>query len=144
MGLYNITCVCDTGYAGGRCETKTCDLDCKHGGTPFADCTRCDGCKGAWGGQLCDTWQGSVPQSELMAKLEQISNASQKMLDAQKKFNPVCKQGHECVGWGVDGATGRPTPFPIVYLSYDPSRADKRFNGMNEPVEVVANRELFS
>ena len=77
-----------------------------------------------------------------MQKLDQIANASQKMLDRQRQFNPICRQGHECVGWGVDGATGRPTAFPIVYLSYDPSRTDKQFNGMAEPVEVVANREL--
>lgn len=35
--------------------------------------------------------------------------------------------------------SGRPTPFPIVHLSYDPSRSDKKFNGLTEPVEVVAN-----
>ena len=139
MSLYNITCECDRGYIGGHCETKTCDLDCKHGGTPYADCSRCDGCKGDWGGKLCDKWQGKLPQKVLMDKLSRIANESQKMLDNQRKFNPICKQGHECVGWGVDGFTGRPTAFPIVYLSYDPTRSDKRFNGMNEPVEVVAN-----
>ena len=115
--LHNITCDCDYGYAGGHCETKTCTLQCQHGGTPYADCSKCDGCKGAWGGKLCDVWNGDVPQKELMAKLDQIANASQKMLDSQRQFNPICRQGHECVGWGVDGATGRPTSFPIVYLS---------------------------
>ena len=139
QSLQNITCDCDKGFVGSRCQVKTCTLECKHGGTPYNDCTRCDGCKGAWGGKLCDKWNGGVPAGQLMAKLEQIANASQKMLDAQKQFNPICKQGHECVGWGVDGFTGRPTAFPIVHLSYDPSRVDKRFNGMNEPVEVVAN-----
>jgi hypothetical protein len=74
-----------------------------------------------------------------MAKLLQISNASQKMLDGQRQFNPICRQGHECVGWGVDGATGRATAFPIVYLSYDPNRTDKIFEGMSEPLEVIAN-----
>ena len=75
-----------------------------------------------------------------MAKLYQIANASQKMLNDQARFDPICKQGRECVGWGVDGYTGKPTRFPIVRLTYDPSRTDKRFNGLSEPLEVVANR----
>eukprot|EP00946_MAST-07B_sp_MAST-7B-sp1_P003984 g3984.t1 len=89
--------------------------------------------------KVLGAWNGDVPHSTLMAKLEQITNASQKMLDSQAKFDPICKQGRECVGWGVDGFTGRPTRFPIVHLSYDPSRTDKRFNGYSEPLEVVAN-----
>ena len=84
-------------------------------------------------------WDKSVPVETLMSKLYEISNASQKMLNAQKEFNPICTQGHECVGWGIDGVSGQPTPFPVVHLSYDPSRSDKKFNGLTEPVEVVSN-----
>lgn len=134
-----MTCVCDGGWAGSRCETKTCALKCKHGGSPNRQCNKCTGCLGAWGGKLCGTYDASVPQSTLMRKLDQIASASQSALDSQKHFNPVCKQGHECVGWGVNGVTGRPTSFPVVHLSYDPTRTDKKFNGMSEPVEVNAN-----
>ena len=136
--LHNITCECDDGYIGGRCETKTCDLKCQHGGTPYDDCTKCDGCKGAWGSSVTSGSEG-IGQQTLMAKLDQISNASKKMLEGQARFNPICKTGHECVGWGIDGATGAPTRFPIVRLTYDPARTDKKFNGLSEPVEVVAN-----
>jgi hypothetical protein len=110
-----------------------------HGGAPNVNCTSCDGCLGAWGGKLCDKWDDSVPHATLMSKLDAISNASQKMLDAQAQFNPVCKQGHECVGWGVNGVTGGATAFPIVHLTYDPSRTDKKFNNMSEPLEVESN-----
>jgi hypothetical protein len=74
-----------------------------------------------------------------MAQLENIVDASQKMLNDQATLKPICSQGHECVGWGVNGVTGKPTPFPVVTLSYDPTRTDKRFNGLNEPLEVIAN-----
>jgi hypothetical protein len=115
--LHDIECVCDEYYSGARCEVAQCQLDCKHGSTPNEGCTACEGCKGAWSGQLCDTWDTSVPIAALMAKLAFIKNASQRMLNDQASFKPVCKQGHECVGWGVDGVTGKPTAFPIVYLS---------------------------
>ncbi len=115
--LYNNTCICDKYYSGAHCEIAQCQLDCKHGSAPNKGCTACEGCKGAWSGKLCDTWDKSVPIATLMAKLAHIKNASQNMLNAQAPFKPVCKQGHECVGWGVDGVTGKPTAFPIVYLS---------------------------
>ena len=137
--LHNISCACDKYFSGSHCEIAQCQLDCKHGGVPNKGCTTCEGCKGAWSGKLCDKWDTSVPLATLMAQLNQITNASQQMLNDQTKFNPICKQGHECVGWGVNGVTGKPTPFPIVYLSYDPTRSDKKFNGMTEPVEVIAN-----
>lgn len=137
--LQNITCECDKYYSGSHCEVAECQLDCKHGGTPNKDCTQCEGCKGAWSGKLCNVWNEKVPVHQLMSKLYEISNASQKMLKAQQKFNPICKQGHECVGWGIDGVSGSPTPFPVVHLSYDPTRSDKKFNRMSEPIEVVAN-----
>ena len=137
--LHNISCVCDDGFIGDHCETATCALKCKHGGSPNADCTACTGCLGAWSGKLCGTWDTTVPASKLMSKLHAFANASQKMLDDQAQFNPVCRQGHECVGWGVDGATGKPTTFPIVHLSYDPTRTDKKFNKLSEPVEVESN-----
>jgi hypothetical protein len=50
----------------------------------------------------------------------------------------MCKQGHECVGWGVDGATGMPTRFPVIALTYDAARTDKIFHGKLEPLEVEA------
>ena len=106
--LHNISCACDDGFIGAHCETATCALKCEHGGTPNAACNKCDGCLGAWGGKLCDTWDGSVPIATLMSKLYAITNATQKMLDAQAQFNPVCKQDYECVGWGVDAVTGAP------------------------------------
>ena len=137
--LHNISCACDKYFSGPHCETAECQLDCKHGGMPNKGCTTCTGCKGAWSGKLCDKWDTSVPQATLMAQLDKITQASQQMLNDQAKFNPICKQGHECVGWGVNGVTGKPTPFPIVYLSYDPKRSDKKFNGMSEPLEVIAN-----
>ena len=139
QALHNISCVCDKYFSGPHCETAQCQLDCKHGGMPNKGCTTCTGCKGAWSGKLCDKWDTSVPQATLMAQLDKITQASQQMLNDQAKFNPICKQGHECVGWGVNGVTGKPTPFPIVYLSYDPKRSDKKFNGMSEPLEVIAN-----
>jgi hypothetical protein len=74
-----------------------------------------------------------------MAKLSAIANKSQAMLNAQAMLKPICRQEHECVGWGVDGVTGAPAPFPIVHLSYDPSRWDKTYNGMSEPIEVESN-----
>ena len=60
------------------------------------------------------------------------------MLEDQQQFHPICAEGHECVGWGID-MFGKPTAFPVVHLSYDPSRSDKKFNGLSEPLEVVAN-----
>ena len=137
--LHDVKCVCDKYFSGPHCEVAQCQLDCKHGGAPNKGCTACEGCKGAWSGKLCQVWDQSVPHSQLMTQLGEIVKASQKMLDEQAKLNPICKQGRECVGWGVDGITGKPTPFPVVWLSYDPSRADKKFNGMSEPLEVIAN-----
>ena len=137
--LHNMTCKCDDGFVGRRCETAICALKCEHGGGPNANCTECIGCLGAWGGKLCDAWDDGVPFTTLMNKLYAVTNASQSMLDAQAQFNPVCRQEHECVGWGVDGTTGKPSFFPIVHLSYNVSRADKKFNNLSEPIEVVSN-----
>ena len=80
-----------------------------------------------------------MPHDRLMAELLEITNASKKMLQDQQPFHPICAEGHECVGWGVDGTTGKPTPFPIVHLSYDPSRTDKKYHGLSEPLEVQSN-----
>ena len=44
----------------------------------------------------------------------------------------MCRLGYR---WS-DGGTHA---FPIVRLTYDPARTDKKFNGLSEPVEVVAN-----
>ena len=112
--LQNMSCSCDKYYTGPHCETAECQLDCKHGSVPNSECTQCVGCMGAWTGKLCDVWDKKVPVQRLMSKLYEISNASQKMLDGQKKFNPICKQGHECVGWGIGGVSGKPTQFPVV------------------------------
>ena len=86
--LHNITCECDDGYIGGRCETKTCDLKCQHGGTPYDDCTKCDGCKGAWGGKLCDQWNEGI---EYMAKLIE---------EGKLKVKETIVQGFENMGGG--------------------------------------------
>ena len=138
QSLHNVTCTCDTYYSGDHCQIKECSLDCKHGGFPNLACDKCQGCKGAWTGTLCDQWDSTVPQSRLMSQLFQISNASKKMLEDQQQFHPICAEGHECVGWGID-MFGKPTAFPVVHLTYDPSRTDKKFNGLSEPLEVVAN-----
>ena len=137
--LYNTTCACDKYYSGDHCQIKECSLDCKHGGLPNKACDTCVGCKGAWTGTLCDKWDSTVPHDRLMAELLEITNASKKMLQDQQPFHPICAEGHECVGWGVDGTTGKPTPFPIVHLSYDPSRTDKKYHGLSEPLEVQSN-----
>ncbi len=137
--LHSISCSCDAGFVGDHCQTATCALKCQHGSTPNGECTSCVGCLGAWSGTLCDKWNESVPVGRLMQQLYAITNATQSMLNAQAQFHPVCKQGYECVGWGVNGVTGAPTTFPVVELTYDPTRTDKTFNGMSEPLEAVSN-----
>ena len=77
-----------------------------------------------------------------MGKLSMIANASQSMLYDQARDRPICKQGHECVGWGVNGVTGAPTLFPIVHLTYDPNRPDKQFHHLVEPREVRATHVI--
>jgi hypothetical protein len=54
MTLTSITCVCDFGYSGSRCEQKHCTLDCSHGGEVNGACSQCDGCAGAWRGARDD------------------------------------------------------------------------------------------
>ena len=46
-----MTCDCDPGFKGQRCETSKCEINCSlHGGVPNSACTQCVGCKGAWTG----------------------------------------------------------------------------------------------
>lgn len=48
MTMSNMTCRCDPGWIGIRCESATCELDCGHGGIPNPACTECTNCSGAW------------------------------------------------------------------------------------------------
>ena len=46
-----MTCDCDPGFKGQRCEASKCEINCSlHGGVANLACTQCVGCKGAWTG----------------------------------------------------------------------------------------------
>ena len=134
MSIEDVSCACDSGFEGPHCETAACN--CQHGGTAAdASCTKCN-CLGAWTGQFCDVWDDDAPVPELITKLEVAANESQAMLDSWPATS-MCAQNSECVGWGIDGATGTPTLFPIVHLTLDPNASGHTFaGGRVSPIEV--------
>lgn len=109
-------------------------MNCQHGGTANANGTSCVNCLGAWSGQYCEKWDESIPVSAVLAKLDVIANNSLSMLKAQEQYNPLCRQGQECVGWGADAASGSPSNFPIAHLTYTDST--RVYHGFREPVQA--------
>ena len=140
MKAKSISCTCDAGWAGPHCETAVCALVCVHGGTPDAGCTTCEGCRGAWGGKLCDAWNASFPASSVQLQLSALKNASQAALQASLKYNPICRQGQECVGWGVDLGSGKAVNYPQLTLNFTGSTPS--WNGLKYPLgtSVVPNQ----
>jgi hypothetical protein len=111
----DISCTCDPGWFGPRCA---CNITCGHGGEPNAACTTCEGCLGAWSGLHCETWDASVPKSTLAARLALLKNNSAEKLKADLAYNPICKSGQECVGWGIDATSGQTVHFPLLALDF--------------------------
>ena len=132
MKAKTISCSCDAGWAGPRCQTAVCALVCEHGGEPNAACTTCQGCRGAWGGKLCDAWNASFPASSVQLQLSALKNASQAALQESLKYSPICRQGQECVGWGVDLGSGKATNYPQLTLNF--SSSTPSWNGLKYPV----------
>jgi len=116
--VHSISCKCDDGYEGERCEASKCSLNCKHGGYPNAKCTACEGCLGAWTGTTCEVWDDKVPLGELQAKFNTLVNASQRAYEATLPYNPLCRQFQECVGWGANVRDGSMASFAVLDMSY--------------------------
>jgi len=131
MKARSISCACDAGWAGPHCETAVCALVCVHGGAPDKGCTTCEGCRGAWGGKLCDTWNASFPASSVQLQLSALKNASQAALQESLKYTPICKQGQECVGWGVDLGAGATVNYPLLTLNF--SGSTPSWSGLKYP-----------
>ena len=138
MKATSITCSCDTGFEGPHCETATCSLKCQHGGRPDAACKVCTSCLGAWVGPNCSTWNASVPAARLVARIESLKNLSQAKLLSDGRYNPICKPGQECVGWGADVSTGKVAQYPMLSLNFsDPNGAAWRGRKYPKNVEVT-------
>jgi hypothetical protein len=117
--ISNISCTCDLGWVGPRCAAKVCNITCTHGGVPDKACTRCEGCLGAWSGLHCETWNASsVPAGALAARIAALQNKSRAKLEADLQYNPICKPGQECTGWGVDATSGKVADFPMLSLDF--------------------------
>ena len=126
-----MSCACDAGFSGAHCETAACGLKCTHGGVPDATCTTCQGCRGAWGGNLCDTW-AAADKGKAQQQLTTLQNVSQNALLKSLAYNPICKQGQECVGWGVDLGAGDKAKFPLLTLDF--SGTTPTWHGFKYPV----------
>jgi hypothetical protein len=118
MDPHNTTCHCDSGWLGPHCSTATCGLKCKHGGTPNVGCTACEGCQGAWYGVACDVWNSSYPTQQLAARLANLTALAKRKIQSDLKYNPICRTGQECVGWGVDVSVGAVAQAPMLWLDY--------------------------
>ena len=137
--LHNVSCDCDTGFSGPRCSisNSSCSLVCRHGGTPNEDCTSCENCLGAWGGRLCDQYDHSVPVDKLLAAMQANYVAGQQSLNATLPQHPLCIDGQECVGWGVDIFDGRVAEATVLELSVDPADESKKWHGFLAPQQVT-------
>ena len=118
QSVKSITCACDLGWMGDHCEKAVCSLPCEHGGVPDAKCTMCTGCLGAWYGLNCSSWNASYPKHVLAARLDALNASAQKKLKSDLAFNPICKPGVECVGWGVNIATGAVATYQLLQLNF--------------------------
>jgi hypothetical protein len=69
-------------------------------------------------------------------------NSSAAELKNAAQYNPICKSGAECVGWGVDAYSGQVRAFPIIHLSYNIS-SGRSWKSKNYPdqsdVNIVQN-----
>lgn len=131
----NMTCSCDSGWTGPHCETAACNVTCAHGGTCAASGTSCVGCQGAWSGPTCSSWNSSYPAQMLAARLATFKNRSLAKLTADAAaYNPICRPGEECAGWGIDISTGKVASSPLLFMDF--SKGTPSWQGRKYPVGV--------
>jgi hypothetical protein len=134
----SIACKCDDGWEGDHCGSAKCPFKCYHGGVADAKCTECVCDPGsAWYGPNCTQWNSSFPAALLSSRLAKLKNASLAKLQADLLFNPICREGFECVGWGVDMSRGSTTRYPILELNFSDPSSGQSGSGLKYPKGVL-------
>ena len=70
----------------------------------------------------------------MQQQLANLRNTSQDALLKSLAYNPICKQGQECVGWGVDATSGR-TAHPLLSLNF--SGSQQKWHGYKSAAGMI-------